>query len=418
MKIVQFHAENIKRIRAVDITPTEDVVIISGKNENGKSSVIDAIWLAVEYRAALKKTPVPLRRGQNKGIITLDLGDYIVTRRFTEGDSTLEVRTPDGSKIPSPQKLLDGMIGDLSFDPWEFSRKSEQDQRVMLSDLLYSITNGKLNLADFDARKHEAYEQRTDANREKKRLASLLANIRPPVDSDPKEEVSILDLTSSISEAVDTKRIIDSGQDRIARNNTDISRQRETIKQAQEAMAKMEEQNVKIVEEISRLELPDVTFLQDQLKDIEARNKRAHEVVEYNKLRKGLTEVDAEINKLNGKMELIDIEKAEALEAAPLPVKGFTVNAEGVRIINEDGEEVPFCQASAARQLKISLAIAMAANPTLRVIRIADGSLLDDESLAIVQDMARDKDFQVWIEYRSKNADDRIGVYIEDGKVG
>ena len=113
----------------------------------------------------------------------------------------------------------------------------------------------------------------------------------------------------------------------------------------------------------------------------------------------------------------IEIEKAEALEAAPLPVKGFTVTAEGVMILDEQGEEVPLAQASMARKLKISCAITMAANPTLRVIRISDGSLLDDESMAIIEEMAKDKDFQVWIEYASRNSDDRIGVYIEDGKV-
>ena len=116
-------------------------------------------------------------------------------------------------------------------------------------------------------------------------------------------------------------------------------------------------------------------------------------------------------------MELIGINKAEALEASPLPVKNLRITEDGIRVINDEGHEVPFCQASAAQQLRISLAIAMAANPTLRVIRIADGSLLDDESMSIVNEMATDEDFQVWIEYASRNEQDRIGVYIEDGSV-
>jgi len=417
MNIVQFHAENIKRVKVVDITPAEDVIIISGKNENGKSSVIDAIWLALEYRAASKNNGEALRKGEDKGIITLDLGDYIVTRRFTENDSVLDVRTPDGSKITSPQKLLDGMIGDLSFDPYEFSRKNEQEQRTLLSDLLFKITEGKLNLADFDAKKQEAYDARTEANREKKRLASLLANLRPPVDADPREEISVTDLTNAITEAVDTKRSIDSSEDRIARNKTDILRQQEIIKAAQEKVTLLEEQNDKILQEIAALSVPDIAYLQNQLQNIEANNRRAREVNDYEKIRKSLSEVDEHIEALNAKMELLDIEKAEALEAAPLPINGFTINAEGVRIVNEDGTQVPFSQGSTARRLKISLAIAMAANPTLRVIRIADGSTLDDESLQVIRDMAKDKDFQVWVEYASRNADDKIGFYIEDGRL-
>ena len=417
MKIIQLQAENIKRLKAVQISPKDDVVVISGKNENGKSSVIDSIWLALQYRAAVKSSPQPLRRGESKGSVTLDLGEYIVTRRFTEADSTLEIRTPDGNKVSSPQKLLDGMIGDLSFDPWEFSRKSEQEQRTMLSDLLFKITDGKLDLANFDARKQAAYDARTDANREKKQLSSLLANLRPPTDQDPAEELSSLDLTTSITEGMAINQRIKDLQaenERAAKASADALREIERLQTLVGNAAMVIEANTA---ELGKTDVVDVAFLQSQLKDIENNNRRAREVIEYRKLRTALEGVDANITSLNAKMELIEIEKAEALESAPLPVKGFTVNAEGVRIINDDGTDVPFCQASAARRLKISLAIAMAANPTLRVIRIADGSLLDDESMAIVRDMATDKDFQVWIEYASRNSDDRMGVYIEDGKV-
>lgn len=417
MKIIQLHAENIKRLKAVQISPTDDVVIISGKNENGKSSVIDSIWLALQYRAAAKSMPQPLRNGESKGFVTLDLGDYIVTRRFTGGDSSLEIRTPDGNKVTSPQKLLDGMIGDLSFDPWEFSRKNEQEQRTMLSDLLFKITDGKLNLVDFDVRKQEAYDARTDANREKKRLASLLANLRPPVDTDPQKELSSLDLTNSITSALATNQRIKDLQTRNDVLHKQISSARDEIKRLQHIVSEGEHEALLNQKELEEIEPMDVTFLQDQLKDMDGHNKRAREVIEYHTLRAALDGVDSDIAKLNNKMELIEIEKAEALEAAPLPIKGFTVNADGVRIINGDGTDVPFCQASAARRLKISLAIAMAANPTLRVIRISDGSLLDDESMAIVKEMAKDEDYQVWLEYASRNSDDRIGIYIEDGKV-
>jgi len=417
MKIIQLQAENIKRLKAIDITPTDNVVVISGKNENGKTSVLDCIYLALEYRAASKSNPQPIRRGEKSAVTTLDLGDYIVTRRFTEGGSTLEVRTPEGNKVSSPQKLLDGMIGDLSFDPWEFARKTEQEQRTMLADLLFKITDGKLNLADFDARIQAAYESRTDANREQKRLASLLANVRPPTDQDPVEELSSLDLTVSITEGVAVNQRIKDLQaenERVTKASADALREIQRLQAVVNNSAMIMGANTA---ELGKTEVIDVTFLQSQLKDIENNNRRAREVIEYRKLRKALEGVDANITSLNAKMELIEIEKAEALEAAPLPVKGFTINAEGVRIINEDGTDVPFCQASAARRLKISLAIAMASNPTLRVIRITDGSLLDDESMAVINSMAVDSDFQIWIEYASRNSEDRMGVYIEDGRV-
>jgi hypothetical protein len=76
---------------------------------------------------------------------------------------------------------------------------------------------------------------------------------------------------------------------------------------------------------------------------------------------------------------------------------------------------IPFKQASGAEQLRASLAMAIALNPALRVIRIADGSLLDSEGLQLVAEMATKHDCQVWIEVVSDG--DGFGFMIEDGEV-
>jgi len=157
--------------------------------------------------------------------------------------------------------------------------------------------------------------------------------------------------------------------------------------------------------------------IRDQLTNIESQNKRAREVILYHQTKKSLSDVEAIIESLKREMELVKIEKEEALEEAKLPVSGLTVTEDGVMLANADGDLVPFCQASTAQQLRVALAIAMAANPDLRVIRISDGSLLDDNSLQIIEEMAGEKDFQIWIEYASRNDKDRVGVYIEDGSI-
>ena len=85
---------------------------------------------------------------------------------------------------------------------------------------------------------------------------------------------------------------------------------------------------------------------------------------------------------------------------------------------DEDGvtyQGVPFSQASAAEQIRVSLAMAMALNPKLRVIRILDGSLLDADNLALIAEMATVSDYQVWIERVGDG--DGIGVVIDDGAV-
>ena len=99
----------------------------------------------------------------------------------------------------------------------------------------------------------------------------------------------------------------------------------------------------------------------------------------------------------------------QAIQQAKLPVEGVAFGDDSIML-----NGVPFEQASDAEQLRASCAIAMAGNPTLRVIRVRDGSLLDSEFLAIVAQMAEERDYQVWIERVEPG---KQGFVIEDGMV-
>ena len=130
MKIIELQAENVKRLKAVDITPDGTLQIIGGKNAQGKSSVLDAIWLALGGGKATKETVLPIREGESKASVTLDLGDLVVARSWTLKGTTLKVTAKDGATYRSPQKMLDELVGRLSFDPLAFTRLSAREQRT------------------------------------------------------------------------------------------------------------------------------------------------------------------------------------------------------------------------------------------------------------------------------------------------
>ena len=103
-------------------------------------------------------------------------------------------------------------------------------------------------------------------------------------------------------------------------------------------------------------------------------------------------------------------QKQDAIAGAAMPVDGLGF---GAGVVTYNG--VPFDQASSAEQLRVSMGIAIAANPKLRVIRITDGSLLDEDSLAAIGEMAKAADFQVFVEVVDSSG--TVGIVIEDGLV-
>lgn len=79
MRIIKLTAENVKRLKVVDITPKGDVVEITGPNESGKTSVLDSIWWAIAGERVIQSEPI--RQGEEEARIRLDLGDIIVPSR-------------------------------------------------------------------------------------------------------------------------------------------------------------------------------------------------------------------------------------------------------------------------------------------------------------------------------------------------
>src|SRR4030042_672842 len=146
--------------------------------------------------------------------------------------------------------------------------------------------------------------------------------------------------------------------------------------------------------------------LQSQINNAETINSEIRtakttiqKVEEYSKKKK-------EYNNLTQKIKELDEEKSKKLSEAQMPIEGLSYDEENVLY-----NTIPFNQLSGAEQLKISMAIAMAQNPKLRVVLIRDGSLLDAENLKIIKKMAKEQDYQVWCEKVDDSG--KIGIYIE-----
>ena len=165
MKIINFKSKNVKGVKAIDITPKDNMVIISGKNGAGKTSALDSIWYVLCWKAGASQTPMPIRKGEKeaeaevtlcKDLTAEDVEQgktpevlFIVKRALkTNGNTQLKVTNGKGLKYTTPQKLLDDFIGYLSFDPRLFSQMKGREQRQVLIDLTgFDITEIEKKIA-------------------------------------------------------------------------------------------------------------------------------------------------------------------------------------------------------------------------------------------------------------------------------
>lgn len=425
MKIIKLNAENIKKLVAVEITPSGDIVTIAGKNGAGKTSVLDSIWWALAGTSHIQAQPI--RKGQTKARIKLDLGELIVERKFTESGSTLTVENAEGARFPSPQKMLDALLGELSFDPLAFSRMEPRKQ----FDELRRVSELDVDIDKLDALNKGDYAKRTDINRDAKAKRAQADGIVVGADNigQPVDEAALVD---QLQKAGETNTEIETRKARREAAQKDANQKKTAAVEARNNAAKLRAQAddldkaatmalaeaaaiEKKIDEAPELPKPvDVTVLRQKIEQARATNKaiteRDQAAARKAQAVKESAALEAQSKTLTDGMEAREKAKADAIARAKLPVAGIGF---GAGVVTYNG--IPFDQASSAEQLRVSMSIAMAANPKLRVIRITDGSLLDDDSLAAITEMAKAGDYQVWIERVSM--DGKVGILIEDGMV-
>lgn len=416
MKIISLVAENIKKLIAVEIKPDGSLVQITGRNGQGKTSVLDSIWWALTGAKNIQVAPI--RKGANQATIKLDLGELLVKRTFKrdpDGPGFTTKLEVAGAVKGSPQAVLDSLLDSLAFDPLKFARMDPKDQFDALKKFVPGVDFDKIaaaNSIDMSNRK--------ELNRRAKeeRIVAEQINVS---EKTPKERIDETALVAQLADA--------------GKHNADVQMRAENRRQAALTIelkgslaAKLRKDAQALLDEAEKVEveakdlsdrlaaappLPEPINVDElQAKITEARSANMAVASREKKAghEKTAAALEADAKALTDRMEKREDEKRAAIAAAKLPVESITFG-DDVVLLNG----VPFDQGSDAEQLRASCALAMAGNPDLRVIRVRDGSLLDEEGLQILAKMAEERDFQVWVETVSDGK--RVGFCLEDGQL-
>lgn len=418
LHIVELHIDNVKRLTAAHIIPRavqgkdHNTVVLGGRNKQGKSSVLDAIEMALTGKICKR----PIHDGADHAQVIAHLGELIVKRTFTKGGGgtlTVSQARPDGTpgaKLSSPQTVLNELYGTIAFDPLEFSRQKPEKQLETLREMC------GINTTMIDAARQKAFDERTGVNRKVKELEAFIA--KAPFHKDvPEEAVNATALDAQLKEQREANehraKVILRGKQEV--ESLELLSKQIAEKEAELVAMKQEYDERTIALENLRTEahaLPsyDNTELLKQIDNIALTNQKIAENTTRSDAEEALAKHRATSEELTKKIDTLIARKRQKLEEANYPVKGLKLTDDGIEF-----EGQPWEQASAAEQMRVSVAIAIAANPRLRVMLVRDAALLDDESLGLLEKMAEETNTQVWIERVGYG--DECHVIIEDGRI-
>lgn len=393
IQIQSLDISNFQRLSKAAIEPSGSLIVLAGKNANGKTSVLDAIqstWCGHNSREIKR----PIKDGHGKASIDIKMTDgTVLTRKYTPSGTTLTAKGPDGSKLG--QKDLDRMMSALGVDAAAFINAGEKKQL----ETLLSIVDLPFVPAELDAKRKRFFDERTGVKRDLGQLEAQIKAYPAPAANLPDAEVSVSEL---IAQHRDGQLL-----------NLKIERAESAV---QEWQAKVNELTAQLVEAQNALDeasnysaeapaLIDLDAIQSQIDMAEETNAAVRAEFQRKATETNLIATRREAEELTSKLEAIDKTKADGLAAAEMPVEGLSFDEEGVLY-----QGVPFSRASGAEQIIVSAAMIIATNPEMRTIVIRNGNVLDTHSLKTLEEILTANDFQAFIEFVSDGEDHEFRI--------
>lgn len=404
-KSTEVTLKDFQRLEYVQIAPRGALVAISGRNKQGKSSVLDGLEATILGHKK-RDVPSPVREGQDTAEIThkLDNGMILIRKYKADGSSSLTAKAADGSKIT--QATLTGMMSAFGMSTGVFDKMDDSKQLAAVLE----IVTLPFDPAKLAAQQKEIFDQRTFINRKAKELEAQVARYGD-LPATPAAEVSVVDLAEEIRAAEGLARQQSDDHQELARANAEIDRINTEIARLTKLREAAEVDHDHANDRIdNHAELPDVEALRQRMATAEETNRAVRTAKEKANLAFQLEATQEQADDLTKQLEALDKQKTDGLAAANFPVDNMTFDDEGVLLNGRT-----FRKASTRERTIAAARLIIASNPEIRVMTVPTGSDLDSDGWAELEALGDDNDFQIWAEVVDESGE--FGWTIEDGKV-
>lgn len=392
----------------IELFPSGHLQVIAGPNGSGKSSFMHAVEECFDP-AGTRLIPNPVNNKAKRARVEILLTDGRIVREYPkDGPGTLTAYALDGAKYPSGKEFVADITGGVLFDPNDFVKLSDKEQRQML---LSKVTL-PFDLTEIDAKRKGFFDGRTDKTREVKRLTAQLDGCAPADATVPDAEVSAAELYAEM----DAIRKHNVEVERLASAHAAATNARIAADQAgRDAAAALDKARAdhkaaaaaeKIAADAATGEVKSPDTVAAQLSSIDETNVKVRAQLTRAALAAELDDRTAEEMALTASIADIDKVKADGLAAADFPA-GLSVSDDAIMF-----GDVTFKQLNTARQDSIAFDLATSGNPDLKIVVMKSGNDLDDVSLAAVQKLADERGYFVLME-RYRGDAEGVGFRIE-----
>lgn len=407
IKINSLQIENVKRVVAVQLKPSENgLTIIGGNNNQGKTSVLDAIAWALggeKYRpseAQRKDSVLPptLKVRMNNGLLVERKGK----------NSALTVTDPSGKK--AGQTLLNEFIEELALNLPKFMGASGKEK----ANTLLRIIGVGPQLEQLEKEEKELFQERTYIGRtadQKKKFAAE----QPFYPGMPVEPVSPSDLIRQQQEILARNaqrqqwiRDHDKILERIMSTEALIEEHKRKLFELTQQLDDLQKQRSASERTPAELKMESTAELEENIANIEETNRKIRANLDKEKAEDDAKAFTDKYNALTLQIEDIRTKKTALLDGARLPLPGLSVSDGELTYNGQKWDNM-----SGSERLIVSTAIVRELNPKCGFVLMDKLEQMDLEQLNMFGTWLKSQDLQV-IATRVSTGDE-CSIIIEDG---
>ena len=414
--ITALEAENVKRIKAVALTPSPTgLTIVGGNNNQGKTSVLDALAWALggdRFRPDAAQRDGAVAPAHLK----VKLSNGVVVERKGK-NASLTVTDPTGRR--SGQQLLNAFVEPLALDLPRFMEATDKEK----ADILLRIIGIGTELHTRDMEIKALYDKRTFTGQlaaQKKHFSEELISYPDA----PDEPVSASDLIRQQQEI-----LARNGENQRKRNQLDklideknqlnftlrdldekIEDLKEEYKQTQAKSTDLEKQIFQARKSAAQLQDESTAELEASIRDIEEINRKVRANLEKSRAEDEAAQYDSEYKRLTEAITQKRADRMALLNGADLPLPGLGVEDGALTYNGKHWRDM-----SGSDQLRVAAAIVRRLNPDCGFV------LLDKLEQ---MDMTTLQEFSAWLEAEHLQAiatrvstGSECQIIIEDGMV-
>lgn len=409
VKIAALEAENVKRIKAVALTPSPTgLTIVGGNNNQGKTSVLDALAWALggeKFRPTAAVRDGALAPPHLKVI----LSNGVVVERKGK-NSSLTVTDPTGQR--SGQQLLNAFVEPLALDLPRFMQASDKDK----ADTLLNIIGVGDALTGLDREIKALYDRRTvigQIGAQKRHAAEELTEYPDA----PSEPVSAIELIQQQQEILlhnadnQRKRMklaqLEEQEKRLGRRVQELSQELEMVEHQLTAVQQDVQDATKTV---AQLQDESTTELEQSIRNVEEINRQVSANLAKSKAQDEAERYAQEYAALTEQIKAKRTARMDLLNGADLPLTGLGVEDGSLTYNGKHWQDM-----SGSDQLRVATAIVRRLNPDCGFVLLDKLEQMDLATLA---------EFGSWLQTEGLQAiatrvstGGECQIIIEDGRI-